>query len=42
MSRSLALSAMMRMEQWNSKDKLMADDEVREKEGEEVSFVCLL
>ena len=41
-SHSLALSAMMRMEQWDNKDEVMADNEVGEKEGEEVSFFFVI
>ena len=30
------------MEQWNNKDEVMADDEVGEKEGEEVSLIFVI
>ena len=33
---------MMIMEQWNNKDEEMADDEVGEKEGEEVSLIFVI
>ena len=33
---------MMRMEQWNNEDGVMADDEVGEKEGKEVSLFFVI
>ena len=32
----------MMMEQWNNEDEVMADDEVGEKEGEEVSLIFVV